>query len=163
MGINWKNIGTQGRIDAIRSVWVPKCSAAQIAAHFEGATRNSIIGTYHRHIAHLFDTPLTARSAINEAGRKKKQRIAAPRRAVAFIRPEPGVSKPLPAPRAVAHEAKLCGKPLLMLNAHECRWPVNDADREQLHLFCGMPAESTYCAHHKIRSHRSPDKTGVSA
>lgn len=150
--IHWKELGTQGRIDAIRSVWAPNCSAAQIAAHFDGATRNSVIGAYHRHGKHLLDMPLTARSAINEAGRKSKQLRAA--RATVSVRPEPSQPKPLPVPRLIDSEHRLCGKPLVMLKAKECRWSVNEEEQGGLHLFCGRPAEGSYCAHHRMRSYQ---------
>ncbi len=148
--IHWKQIGTMGRIDAIRQVWFSGCSTAQIAAHFEGATRNAVIGIYHRYgLSHLFDKPLVARSAINDAGRKsKKRRIARP--AINFLAP----SKPLPEPVEAPTEARLCGKPLTMLQAKECRWPVNNAVGDEVHLFCAIPADRMYCAHHIGRAYR---------
>ena len=41
--------------------------------------------------------------------------------------------------------------PLMMLEARECRWPVNNAAPGEEHLFCGLEADGPYCAHHAAR------------
>jgi len=146
----WRTMDTQGRIEAIRQAWFPGCSSAKIAAQLEGVTRNAIIGMYHRFPNSLTDKPLVSRGPVgNIAERKKKSRAS-----VTFLFAAK-TSKPMKAAPIFAEESALCGKPLVMLMAHECRWPVNDSERDELHLFCGMPAEGSYCAHHKLRSYRA--------
>lgn len=55
------------------------------------------------------------------------------------------------------------------LNAHECKWPVNDAKPGETHRFCGAPSKdgSVYCAaHHNVAYNaapRRPRKTGADA
>lgn len=147
MAIHWREIGTADKIEAIRKVWFPGCSTSQIAAHFNNVSRNAIIGIYNRYgQTHLADKPLNARSPINKAGVEKKKRLVF--RAPANFK----TSKPMPEAIERAVEYRLCGKPLMMLHAHECRWPVNDASGEDVHLFCGMPAERSYCEHHHGRA-----------
>ena len=150
--IHWRQLTTKGRIDAIRDVWVPGCSTAQIAAHMEGATRNAIIGMYHRFPNSLTDRPLVSRGI---AGNTSKAREKKKRNALTFLFAEKVVPKPLPAPRTTASEHRLCGKPLMLLQAKECKWPVNEAERGELHLFCAMPTEGTYCEHHKMRAYQA--------
>lgn len=143
--IHWREMGTQGRIDAIRSVWSPGCSSAMIAANFSDVSRNAIIGIYARYgRTHLADTPL--RSPILAFGsRKPKQRTYAVK--------VPAMQAPRPsAPEMTEHH--LAGKPMMMLEAKECRFPVNDAVGEELHLFCARPAERSYCAFHAGKSYR---------
>src|SRR5262249_23148606 len=43
--------------------------------------------------------------------------------------------------------------PLLELRNGDCRFPVNEAARGELHLFCGLPqdGESSWCRHHRLR------------
>lgn len=143
--IHWREIGTLAKIEAIREVWFPGCSTAQIAAHFNDVSRNAIIGIYNRYgPTHLADKPLNARSPINKAGVERKKRVVA--RVVKFRG-----SKPLPELVERAVEYRLCGKPLMMLEARECRFPVNEAEGEDIHLFCGRPAERSYCDHHHGR------------
>lgn len=45
-------------------------------------------------------------------------------------------------------------KPMLLLGAHDCRWPINDADRDEQHLFCAATKESgkSFCPHHHHRA-----------
>lgn len=144
---SWKHMGTQGRIDAIRATWKDGSSASQIAAHFHGVSRNAIIGIYNRYgTTHLVDKPL--RSPIRTHAAKK------PKRRVLKIKPSPMRPLPKPDPLFVANEFHLCGKPMMMLQAKECRFAVNDAEGDELHLFCGMPAERSYCAHHHARVYR---------
>jgi hypothetical protein len=42
--------------------------------------------------------------------------------------------------------------PLMDLNRGDCKWPVNNAARGEMHLFCGIPADGPYCAAHHRRS-----------
>jgi len=144
--IHWREIGTLAKIEAIREVWFPGCSTAQIAAHFNDVSRNAIIGIYTRYgPTHLADKPLRARSPINKAGAEKRKRLV-------FRGPTKFKgSKPLPEVVERVVEYRLCGKPLMMLEARECRFPVNEAEGEALHLFCGRPTERSFCDHHHGR------------
>lgn len=68
-----------------------------------------------------------------------------------FIRPEPmAVGKV----EAAAYDAASRHAPLDDLEWSDCRWPVNDAARGEVHLFCGLHAEKPggYCAHHAQRA-----------
>lgn len=143
----WRSLDTQGRIEAIREVWFPGCSSAKIAAKLGGVTRNAVIGIYHRFPNSLTDMPLASRGPIGNIVERKKK----PRASVTFLFADK-TSKPLRAAPIFAEEASLCGKPLMMLKAKECRWPVNDADVGDSHLFCGLPAEGSYCHHHAARA-----------
>lgn len=147
--IHWKELTREGRIEAIRSVWFPGCSTAQIAANFADTTRNAIIGVYNRYGKEfLSDKPLRSHAAA-DADKKHKNRRA--RKAMRFL---PVPPKPLPPLVEIAFEHRLCGKPLLKLGANECKWSVNDASGEDLHIFCGMPADGSYCHHHRTRAHQ---------
>ncbi len=52
----------------------------------------------------------------------------------------------LPKPDRTVFECR--SVPLLDLNRGECKWPVNDAAIGELHLFCGNPADGSYCRSH---------------
>ncbi|MBT1154338.1 hypothetical protein J1C56_01905 [Aminobacter anthyllidis] len=66
----------------------------------------------------------------------------------------------VPRPRAEdlgdpkAYDAESRGIPLLELARHDCRWPVNDAEKGAEHLFCGRPSapERPYCRAHSLRA-----------
>ena len=133
---NWKALSTAGKIDAIREFWFSGCSTAQIAANLEGATRNAVIGMYHRFPNSLTDKPLVSRGIADDvAAKARKDR----RRSNAFLSVfEAKESKPLAAPPVIAEESILCGKPMMMLGPKECRWAINSAERDELHLFCGQ-------------------------
>lgn len=142
----WRSLDTQGRIEAIRQVWFPGCSTTQIAAKLGGVTRNAVIGIYHRYPNSLVDVPLSKRGVVGDLAERKKRRAS-----VTFLFSDK-TSKPLRADPIFAEESSLCGKPLMMLKAKECRWPVNEPEADELHLFCGMAAEGSYCHHHKARA-----------
>lgn len=151
MQVNWRSLTAQGRIDCIRSVWFPGCSTAQIAANFMDVTRNAIIGMYHRFPNSLTDKPLMKRGIVDDVAAESRRKRRAP---VTLLFAGKRASKPLPEAADEPTEARLCGKPLVMLQAKECRWVVNEAVGDALHLFCARPTERTYCSHHKVRAHR---------
>lgn len=148
----WKSLNTAEKIDAIRAFWFSGCSTREIAASMEGVTRNAIIGMYHRFPNSLTDKPLVKRGIIDDVAAKsrKDRKRRAP---VTFLFADK-TSKPLPQPVEIAFEYRLCGKPLLKLGANECKWSINDASGEDLHLFCALPADGSYCHHHKTRAHQ---------
>ena len=143
--IHWRSLGTEDKIEAIRTVWFPGATSREIAAHFDGATRNAVIGIYGRYPDKLMHHPLPAHKRVE---REEKQGRMVSLRPRSSLPPRPL--------RVVTNETALCGKPLLMLKARECRWPVNDAARDEIHLFCGLPADGPYCQHHKIRAVQPP-------
>lgn len=148
--IHWRMMTTQDKIEAIRSVWFSGCSSAQIAAKLEDVTRNAVIGIYHRWgPSYLFDKPLDS-PARAHGSRERKDR------AYVVKVPRTMTRKPLPEPVFVATESHLCGKPLMMLRPRECKFPVNDATRDELHLFCAIPTDldRSYCQHHIGRAYR---------
>lgn len=62
---------------------------------------------------------------------------------------------PLPGRRAID---KAHGRSILMmeLKPGECKFPVNDAEPGEMHLFCGLPAnpDKPYCATHAFLAYR---------
>lgn len=156
MSVHWKSLDTLGRIEAIRSVWFSGCSTAQIAANLGGVTRNAIIGMYHRYPNSLTDKPLTKHGAVGDVAAQKRKGNR--RKASLFpFQLVTKTSKPMAPPVETEFEHRLVGKPLWILKASECRFPVNDAARDEVHLFCSLPAEQNrpYCAGHRVRAHRS--------
>lgn len=147
---SWRHMGTVGKIEAIRAVWVEGCSASQIAATFKGVSRNAVIGMYNRYgKTYLSDTPLQSPPLAVSSKARTRRTYA--------VKPAPLIKPPRPEPLEPT-EYKLAGKPLMMLQAKECRFPVNDAEGDQLHLFCARPTERSYCAHHAGRVYRSGER-----
>lgn len=150
MSIHWRDLSAEGRIEAIKTVYEPGMSASEIAARIGGITRNAIIGMYgrHRHLkteCSLRPFRTCTRSRKGEAKpRRKPVNLDA---LVRFVKPEPVERIDIP-------EAHLCGQPLVRVHKGQCWWPVNEAERNELHLFCGQPTEATYCAHHVSRAYR---------
>lgn len=131
MSIHWKSLDTSGKIKAVKSVWREGMSARQIAAHFNGATKNAVVGMYSRWRTELMNTPL------------------------------PDKARPIHRPAASRQEAPVlpderhgAGRTLMMLARHQCKWPVNEAEPGGIHLFCGLPADGPWCEHHAFRSIR---------
>ena len=135
-------------LPAVKSSWPPadrariadmlrkKMSAGRIAAHF-GCTRHDIIGLVGR------DPALKVIGLQGGPPPRPKTPGAKPSRRSALARP---ASEPLIIPPAI--ECRTV--PMLDLGANECRWPVNDAARGELHLFCGNPASGPYCPGHAV-------------
>lgn len=148
--MHWQNLDRQGKIDAIRTVWRDGMSAAQIAAHFHGATRNAIVGMYDRWGDRLEGHPLrpaTVQPNVVRVPRAPRRR-AKPR---ATVPAKIFKAKPKP---AFAEEQQLAGVPMMMLGPRQCKWPVNEAEIGELHLFCGLEADGSFCAHHHSRAFR---------
>jgi hypothetical protein len=133
----WKRLGQQGRIDAIKMAWEEGDSGTDIAARL-GVTRNSIAGVYFRHAEALKEYP-------RKGNRGPRRKAVLP--VVVQAPPKP------PRPEWV-DESHGAGRPLMMIQRRQCKWPVNDAAPDELHLFCGLPAEGPYCSHHASRTLR---------
>jgi hypothetical protein len=136
MTIHWPTAkeDPQARIAAVQAAWWKGCSMGQLGAML-GTTRSAISGVYGRHPELRTSHPLRPASV----------------RGATFVSGIPRPPKPLPVltPAGESHGA---GRTLQMLQAHQCKWPVNDAGSGELHLFCALPAEGPYCQHHKRRS-----------
>lgn len=148
MSMHWVDLTTEARIEAIKAVYEPGMSASEIAASIGGPTRNAIIGMYGRYSKQLEQFPLRpfrTCSTKPRTGRKlpKRKKPNTP-----FI------------PEAVFEPTysgdQTCGRPIVMLDSRQCRWPVNDADRGELHLFCGAPSDGVFCPHHSSIAYREP-------
>ncbi len=171
MSIHWKDLDAAGKVAAIASIYEPGMSGKKIAEHFEGATRNAVIGFYDRHRDKLTQWPLLAAGGYDTDRPRKARETKSPTIKRSGITKmfmgakEDTAPKPLPAPRVVSYDAHLCGKPMMMLKDKivECRWPVNEAKVGEGHLFCGLPSEGSFCTHHKMRSLMPPRQSQAGA
>lgn len=154
MTVQWSELTTvEARIEAIKSAYQPGFSSRDIGAQL-GTTRNAIIGMFNRH-----GDKLACCAMPPPYG--GKERRSKPKPIVLAIPPKPGKPKspsksvPIFAADPVIEPAMggpiVVGRPLMMLGARQCRWPVNDAAVGELHLFCGEKAEGSYCPHHARR------------
>lgn len=128
-------------------------SASQIAAHFEGVTRNAVIGLVHRN------------KELREIGfaRKPRQQNIEKVRAISVAATRgksvrggkvsmnrlKAVAPPIEAPEPVdAPEPR--NLTLMELTERTCRWPVNDGGP---FLFCGCESApgTSWCAYHRER------------
>lgn len=166
--MNWRTLGTDGKVQAIRAVYVPGMSAGKIAAAIGGVTRNAVIGMYTRHWNKLVDCPLGGAQPKSMTPRAQKARGAR-------AKPSP---KSRPALRIVKPEKPIivCAEiepplniSLMDMERHHCRWPVTE---DGPHLFCGRDRAdgSSYCAGHARLSvgrgtegERSADRTLLAA
>lgn len=129
-------------------------SASQIGAEL-GVSRNAVIGRVSRNpdLAKIG----FARSPGKQGPKSKKsdKPRARPQR-IRVVSPsillDHAPSIPLPEPEYVHGERMTVGRPLLKLGHGECRWAVNDAEKGELHLFCGAPADGPWCECHRLRS-----------
>lgn len=128
-------------------------SASKIAAHFEGVSRNAVIGVIYR------DKRLKAIGFARPSGFKPKPatpkttvRVSPnlPRRAKASRPAKPFATRPdqvAPASREMLlHE----------LDRHQCKWPTNDPPKGGVFRFCGhqRAEKGPYCAYHQMRACR---------
>lgn len=112
---------TENRVAEASKLWAKGLSASNIAAEIGGVSRNAVAGLALRN-----------RELFPQRGRKFKSVWAVP------VIP------------ATDYDTQSLHKPLLDLQANECRWPVGHDHRG--HLFCGHEADGPYCKHHKARS-----------
>ena len=167
MGYFW----TPEQDDRIKECLHHGMSASQIGAEL-GVSRNAIIGRVGRNkelsqIGFVRSPGNPGRRV--EALKKRKSRAKPasellrsprpqpqPKRRVKVVSPsilfEPVPPKPLPEPVFIAGERLTVGRPLYLLGLNECRWAVNDADKGELHLFCGAPSDGSWCECHRRKS-----------
>jgi len=144
MSFQWNN----ANIQAVAYLLKQRASASEIAAEL-GITRNAIIGKVRR------DKDLRAigfayAKAHPFGGRAPKKFVKNERRPLEMKRVTPRSKQPTIAPDPEYTVAK----PMLLLGAHDCRWPINSADGDEQHLFCAGITEKgkSFCAHHLHRA-----------
>lgn len=153
--------------------WPPECleltrtliaskSASSIAAelhrvHGFSVSRNAVLGMIHRSKGKEGWPPKTERTE-RPARPKKQPRYEGGVQAIHKAARIADLAKPfktLTKAENAAYDAASRHLPLADLPAGTCHWPVNDAERGETFLFCGMPAETKrYCSHHHSRAHR---------
>jgi GcrA cell cycle regulator len=140
------------RVTILSKLWLQGLSAAQVARHLGGVTRNAVIGKVHR--LGLADRGVA--SAPTRVARVTKRRDP---------RPPPQV---MPAPRrrtearsvpasALLPEAPGLVRDLLHLGVHACKWPIGDP-KSAAFSFCGAKTDGRYCNGHE-RLDTKPGKT----
>lgn len=98
-------------------------SASEIAAHFDGKSRNAVIGIVNR------DPALKVIGFSHRWGG--------------------GGYRPRGEAEISADESRIAGQPMAMLSPRRCRYAVNDAAPGETHLFCGLPSEGSWCPYHR--------------
>ena len=135
---------TDERITRLKTLWLEGHSAAAVARHLGGVTRNAVIGKVHR---------------LGLSGRAV---ASAPARLIPPPVPRPARARPTPPRLALASRAAstfdvdtFCPAelaeprvPLLKLGACGCRYGFGDP-RSDAFGFCGAPqVRGRYCARH---------------
>lgn len=143
--MEWSGLNKHEKAAEIRRVYEPGMSAAQIAAFFRGATRQSIIGLYHRTPDLRKSHPLLDPTSATRAHQRKR----APRQLRAPTRIYPPAPKPEPKPVPI-YEGAL-NLALEYLNRGMCYWPMNDGGP---FLFCGCASSGKYCDYHSLKAVR---------
>lgn len=159
--MDWSDLTTEGRIEAIKAVWEPGMSAQQIASAVPYVvSRNAIIGMLNRHGNEMPGIRLRAIGDNGQVKERKPRKSRAKPASELRHHPRPKVehriavvspsilfdhapSIPLPEPEFIPGERLTVGRPIHLLGHGECRWPVNDAEKGELHLFCGSPADGS--------------------
>lgn len=143
--------------DKLKNLYADRLSCAEIAGHFDGKTRNSIIGRVHRLKLPLRGRPRPRRMEPlfrpwEEAGVSRRtfyRDKAGPRAAKP---PKPIVERKARVPKPPREEIELrCDAidplsiPLSDLHANQCRWPYGDGP----FTFCGHEIfQGSYCGGH---------------
>ena len=152
--MNWRDMNTDEKADAIRERHKPGWSATDLGAAL-GCTRHAIIGVYQRRPELKTTHPL--RVANKDTAPKHLPTGPKVRKAKSMsglhwkstkVSPDPLPIEPAPpleARRVRLHELERC----------ECKWPVEEIE-EGVHLFCGLPRqlERAYCDKHHALAYR---------
>lgn len=138
--------------DKIANLLQAGLSAGKIAAHFEGISRNAVIGVIYR------DKRL---KAIGLSGRATRPRPETPKTTkrvsptvIRRIKGPRAADKPRPAPRPDL--AAPVSREMLLheLDSRQCKWPTNDPPKGGAFLFCGhqRAEKGPYCAYHQAKA-----------
>ncbi len=121
-------------------------SASKIAAHFDGVSRNAVIGVIYRD-KRLKAIGLTKRPPPRPKPVDTQKRITA-------LHTRSGMRVP-PTPRKPADPAPVSLEMLLHeLDSQQCKWPTNDPPKGGVFRFCGhqRAEKGPYCAYHQMRA-----------
>ena len=137
-------------------------SASMIAARMPGnRSRNSIIGRQHRLrlMGKQTQRKKPARSGpIKPTDCKSMNHMAATSTHVPHLRSMEEKMRYAETSKSMRDTSELdpLMVPLLELESHQCRWPVNSPDNGEGFLFCGHKKQegSSYCSHHRQRAYR---------
>lgn len=156
------------KIEAIKKVYEPGYSSAQIASLIPGAVRNGIISIYHRKADQLTSCPLprgpsrgSRQPRPPRSPSARSPRIVRTSTIKAAISPRRPKSRPQ-APKEVKPASEPIAKPefrligLLDLGRDECKWPVEGFGEHA--RFCGCQAHAPgkpYCEFHRQMSVQS--------
>lgn len=120
-------------------------SASQIAAHFEGVTRNAVIGivTRDKRLKEIGFRNRAGPQNIDRVRRSRNRSVHRPAFTAASVVAELGPITPFGSPQTA-------GIPLMLFNGRRCKWCINDPEpRTNAHLFCGETTNGgSYCAYH---------------
>lgn len=143
---NWLDMDSQQRLSAIRRVFSPGMSLTHIAFCIAGATRNGVVGYFHRNPELAIQCPLTRPS--HAGSKKSRPRPTGPK--IPTVRK----SKPMPVSDAPASEPVSMNLTIDQFTANSCKWPTSRTDEIGLTYFCGHPRDPdrSYCAYHQRRS-----------
>ncbi|WP_287994214.1 GcrA family cell cycle regulator [Acidiphilium sp.] len=142
---------TAAEKDIVKQGWANGLSFSRIAARLKGRSRSAVCGLVQREGWNALrpSTPQRA-TEVKISKRPPPARETGPRRvlrspdrqvAVAALKP-PAAAPPAPPPEALNLR-------LEDLGPGQCRYPV--AGERPPYLFCGAPAQGSWCAHHKHR------------
>lgn len=146
---------TEGRVEALKTLWANGRSASQIAALLGGVTRSGVIGKVHR--LGLSGRATTSRNKNRPRSTKRKPMPIAPSpsradKVRALYEAEPYVP-PVEEVYIPLNERKY----IHTLEEADCRWPIGDPRQPDFH-FCGknkIPG-LPYCEHHSRRAFQPP-------
>lgn len=158
---------TDHEVETILAMLKRGKTAGEIARKLPGRSRNAVIGKVTRdERLNVIGLPGKAKPRAKVKAQPAPQPKPAPAPALK-PKPKPNyaiapihskASRP-PTPLSVPVEARYYDAAAMHLRledlrGHQCRWPVNDAQRGEPHLFCGHRSVdgSSYCAHHKARA-----------
>lgn len=143
-GANWDS----EKIEFVKKFWA-QSSASAIAMHL-GLTRNAVIGMVHRLGLSRKAAPPPEKKTVAKKTWTSKARL------VPRLPPPPQPLHPLLP--AVKEYIMGQGKPLLELEPDECRWAINDATRDESHVFCGAKkyGDLPFCEEHAARAYNAP-------
>lgn len=143
---DWKEMGTQERSEAIRPYIEAELSASKIAAKFQNATRNSILGHIHR--------------TIGTGALKVKRPVGRPRKSATKTEKRPprpiGNMKSVPLPKMPEPPNPELALPFMdALSGNVCKWPLWDEwTGPETSMCCGASRkhDEPYCEFHMDRN-----------